>query len=109
MPRTRRLVRTAAAGALLSGVPSAAAWALGYGDPLAATREIGRFWTGRPALAAGAAGHLAISTVLAAPAPWLARTRSPRLAGLLYGALLYVIDFELAAPACGPTCDATRA
>jgi hypothetical protein len=100
--RTRRLVRTAAAGAVLSGVPSALGWAFGYGDPLGATREIGRFWSGRPTLVAGAAGHLAISTVLAAPAPWLARGRFPAIVGVLYGALLYGVDFKLVAPRLWP-------
>jgi hypothetical protein len=100
--RARRHVRTALAGAILSGVPSAIARALGHGDPLGATREIGRFWLGRPTLVAGAAGHLAISTVLAVPAPWLARARSPAFAGALYGALLYSVDFELLAPRLWP-------
>ena len=91
------------AGALLSGLPSTIAWALGRAEPVAATREIGRVLTGRPSLMAGAVGHLAASTIFAVPAPRLARAvRSPLLAGVAYGAALYALDFGLLAPRLWP-------
>jgi hypothetical protein len=96
------VLRAGLAGALLSGLPSAAAWSLGRGEPLAATREIGRRVLGRPSLAAGGGAHLLLSCAFAVPAAALRLERRPWLLGALYGAALYAVNFRVVAPRLWP-------
>ena len=96
------IVTTGLVAGLLSGTPSALAWAAGRADPVAATRAIGRRVTGRPSLVAGGLAHLGLSCAFAWPAPVLARTRVAPVLGAAYGAGLYRVNFGLVAPRVWP-------
>jgi hypothetical protein len=85
---------------VLSGAPSGIAWLAGHGEPLEATREIGRRVLGRPTLAAGGAVHLALSCAFALPLS--GRTRVSPVTGAAYGAALYTLNFRLLAPRLWP-------
>jgi hypothetical protein len=93
-------VRRGLVAGVVSGAPSGIAWLAGRGEPFDATREIGRRLLGRPTLAAGAAGHLALSCAFALPLSTRARV-SP-LAGAAYGAALYALNFRVLAPRLWP-------
>jgi hypothetical protein len=101
----RPLTRLVAAGLLAgvaSGAPSGVAGLAGHGDPLGATREIGRRATGRRSAALGGLAHLGLSVAFAAAAPALRRTRMPLPAGAAYGLCLYLVDFRVVAPRAWP-------
>jgi hypothetical protein len=103
----RAAARVAAAGAaagIVSGAPSAAWWLLARRGqpPVAATREIGRRFTGRRSFLVGGAVHLALSAAFAWPGPLLARARRPAVAGAGYGLALWLVNFRLLAPRAWP-------
>lgn len=100
--RPAQYLGAAVAAATLSGGPSAVAGLLRRTHPIAATREVGRFATGRPSLILGGLAHGCFSTAFAWPAPLLARSRRPVLLGAVYGGALYTVNFKLIAPVVWP-------